>query len=111
VGHGNRRFSFSEVVRAANLAGRGLSAEEIAREIGHGATVQGIYCLLRRLGLRLAPKARGQVCFSVSISSAAIEIASRSVPGADPEMLLARVLEEALLDDHMRKELIERARE
>jgi hypothetical protein len=105
-----RRYSVSEMERAAFLAGSGATAEEIAEAIGRGVNAQNIYALLSRRGLRLVPKSRTQTCFPLVISRDAMTAASRhaAARGVDPQWLIGRVVEQCLRDRTLMGEIIAR---
>jgi hypothetical protein len=95
-----RRYSFSDIRSAVYLAGGGATAEEIAEALGNGVTVQNVYALLSRHGIRLVPKARSQTSFVLVISREAYSVAERlaSPSGADPRCVIGRLAEEMLRD-------------
>ena len=103
-----RRVGFSESIRAAHMAGAGLSAEEIALAIGNGMNAQAVYALLRRLGIKLLPKPRSHIAFPVSVSREAWDMVTRRAGAADPQLLAAALLEQALLDRKITNALLER---
>jgi len=105
-----RRYSQSDIIRAAYLAGAGATAEDIAEAIGRGATTQNVYSLLFRHGIRLVPKNRAQSCFPLVISRDALSEAARRADacGVDPQWLIGRLVEECLRDRSIAQELEKR---
>ena len=104
----NRRFPFSEVIRAAYLAGSGATAEEIADALGGSWTASRVYALLRRHGMRLVPKTVAQASFPLVISRESLEKADRvsGSRGCDPYWLMGRLVESALRDRQTIDELL-----
>ncbi len=90
-----RRFEETEVTRAAYLAGSGASAEEIAAALGVGVTVEAIYRLLKRLGIRLMPKSCAQVSIPVAINVEMFESITRAAirRGVDPQEAAGKILD------------------
>jgi hypothetical protein len=107
-----RRYSQSDIIRAAYLAGGGATADDIAEAIGGGAKAQNVYSLLSRHGIRLVPKTRAQSCFPVVISRDAMSAAARhaAARGVDPQWLIGRVIEQCLRDRAIAGELVKRVR-
>lgn len=99
---GRRRDAFtqSELLRAVHMAGAGHSAAEIAAAIGHGFTAEFVYSLLRRQGVKLAPKSRAQVCVLVAVSRTLFQsVEVRALRrGADPAEAAGRILD-AIAED------------
>lgn len=103
------RYSFSDIVRSAFLAGSGASADEIAEALGGRVTVQRVYGLVRRHGLRLVGRNNYQVAFAPLVISreAMAEIERVCEPhGVDPQMIAARVVEEAARDSARLREIV-----
>lgn len=105
-----RRYSQSDIIRAAYLAGGGATADDIAEAIGCGATARSVYSLLFRHGIRLVPKNRAQACFPLVISRDALGSAETraAAVGADPQWLIGRLVEQCLLDRVIASELLRR---
>ena len=63
-------------------------------------TAVKVYSLLARVGIRLIPKTKAQVCFPIVISREAMTIAETlaSIEQADPRSVMADMLEQALAD-------------
>lgn len=93
-------YSTADLIVAATMAGAGASAGEIALAIGYGMTAVKVYSLLARVGIRLIPKTKAQVCFPLVISREAMAIAETlaSIEQADPHALLSEMLEQMLAD-------------
>lgn len=96
-------------MRSAFLAGSGASADEIADALGDGVTVQRVYALVRRHGLRLVDRNREQAVFGpVKITRSAMSEFERLCEpyGVDPQAIAARVLEEAARDSAKLREIV-----
>lgn len=102
------RYSFSDIIRAAYLAGSGASAPEIAESLRHNLTANGVRGLLFRHGLRLAPKMSTQTAFVAVVSREAMtEIERIAEPfGADPHFVAARLLERAARESVILSEIV-----
>jgi hypothetical protein len=63
-------------------------------------TAVKVYSLLARVGIRLIPKTKAQVCFPLVISRDAMAIAETlaSIEQADPHALLSEMVEQMLAD-------------
>jgi hypothetical protein len=99
------RFTQSDLVRAAYMAGAGYNAGEIAEAIGRGATAQSIYSLLNRHAIRLVPKTRAQMAITIVVNRALFESIEREAlkRGADPRELAGRVLDAIGEDEGLSK--------
>jgi hypothetical protein len=95
-----QRICVADLAIAANMAGAGASAGEIAQALGRGATAVKVYALLSHYGIRLIPKSKAQVCFPIVISREAMAIAETlaSIEQADPRAMMADMLEQMLTD-------------
>lgn len=104
------RFTQSELIRAACMAGAGYSSE-IAEAIGRGATAQSIYSLLNRDGIRLVPKTGAQVALTVVVNRALFESIEREAlrRGADPMELAGRILDAVAYDGRLLNEVVVKA--
>lgn len=94
------RYSLADIVTAAKMAGAGASAGEIARALGRDMTIDAVYRLVHRYGIRLTPKARTQVCVPLVVSRDAMEAAHLIAEkmGEDPHWLAARIFENCITD-------------
>jgi hypothetical protein len=94
------RFTQSELIRAAYMAGAGYSAGEIAEAIGRGATAQSIYSLLNRHAIRLTPKTWAQIAFPVVVNRALFEKIEEAAVRRDscPKALAGKILEQVASD-------------
>ena len=63
-------------------------------------TAVKVYSLLARVGIRLIPKTKAQVCFPIVISREAMAIAETlaSIEQADPRSVMADMVEQMLAD-------------
>lgn len=63
-------------------------------------TAVRVYALLARVGIRLIPRTKAQVCFPIVISREAMAIADAlaSIEQADPRAVIAAMVEQALAD-------------
>ena len=94
------KYSIAELLTAANMAGAGASAGDIAQVLGRRVTAIKVYSLLARYGIRLIPKTKAQVCFPIVISREAMAIAEAlaSIEEADPRAVMAEMVEQMLAD-------------
>lgn len=103
------RYSLSEIVRAAFMAGFGATAAEIAEALGGRMTVRRVYDLIRRHGLRLVARNGDQATFApLTISRSTmteIERVCESI-GADTHFVAARVLERVAADSAVLREIV-----
>jgi len=94
------RYTSSELLKAAHMAGAGYSAADIAEAIGRGVTAQSIYPLLGRNAIKLAPKTRAQISFPIVVNRALFETIEKAAlrRGADPQAVAGRILEQVAFD-------------
>lgn len=103
------RYSQSEIIRAAFLAGAGASAPEIAEAFRRDdVTTNRVRGLLHRHGLRLAPKNQSQTAFVVVVSREAMaEIERISEPfGVDPQWATGRVIEAVVANSAVLRDIV-----
>jgi DNA-binding CsgD family transcriptional regulator len=101
------RFTQSQVVRAAYRAAGGATAAEIAAELK--ITTARVFRLLRQHGLQLIDRNREHAVFGpVRITRTAMGEFERVCEpyGVDPQIIAARVLEEAGKDSARLREIV-----
>lgn len=105
------RFTSSDLLRSAYMAGAGYSASEIAEAIGGGVTAQSVYSLLGRHAIRLAPKTRAQISFPIVVNRALFESVERAALrcGADPKELAGRLLDALAFDVRLLNQVVAKA--
>jgi hypothetical protein len=105
-----RKFSTTEVISTAFLAGAGKSAEDIA--INLRVSVRKVYDMLHRNGIRLVSKGRGEGCVGpIVMKETAIDagIALAATVKMHPDHAYRVVLEEVIASPSLFREIVARA--
>jgi hypothetical protein len=104
-----RRLTAAEREKMAYLIGSGASASEVADEF-KGATPASIRAVARRMGLRFVDKKYGQAALVVVMADKAIEDATELAGnrGMAPEAMIARIVEELMVDRGTFRSIMER---